>query len=84
MIKRTISALLAATCLFSLTVFAQDEPPARPARPSPEQIAAREQKNAAEWNKNPAPTDPRDFSGVWWTRGYDRTCRPVTDTPMSP
>jgi len=48
MIKRTISALLAATCLLSLNAVAQDEPPARAARPSPEQVAAREQKNAAE------------------------------------
>jgi len=38
----------------------------------------------AEWSKNPAPQDPRDFSGVWWTRGYDRTFRPVTDPPLSP
>ena len=48
---------------------------------------AREKKAAADaalWNKNPAPTDPRDFSGVWWTRGYDRTFRPVTDPPLSP
>src|ERR1700759_5105579 len=37
-----------------------------------------------EANKNPPPTDPRDFSGVWWTRGYDRTFRPVSDPPMKP
>ena len=24
-----------------------------------------------------APGNPRDFDGVWWTRGYDRTFRPV-------
>ena len=30
------------------------------------------------------PQDPRDFTGVWWTRGYDRTFRPVTDPPQSP
>jgi hypothetical protein len=55
--------------------------------PTPEQIAAREKRAAeqsAEWNRNPAPSDPRDFSGVWWTRGYDRTFRPVTDHPMPP
>jgi hypothetical protein len=49
--------------------------------------AARDKINAAQaatWNKNPAPQDPRDFSGVWWTRGYDRTFRPVADHPMSP
>lgn len=48
---------------------------------------AREARNAAqsrEWNRNPAPTDPRDFSGVWWTRGYDRTYRPITDPPLPP
>src|SRR6266516_3687982 len=33
---------------------------------------------------NPPPSDPRDFSGVWWTRGYDRTFRPVTDPPQPP
>ncbi len=49
--------------------------------------AARERRNAqdaADWNRNPAPADPRDFSGVWYTRGYDRTFRPVTPTPMTP
>jgi hypothetical protein len=49
--------------------------------------AAQDKRNAeaaALWNKIPAPTDPRDFSGVWWTRGYDRTFRPVTDRPMRP
>ena len=24
---------------------------------------------AKEWNATPAPSDPRDFQGVWWTRG---------------
>jgi hypothetical protein len=60
---------------------------AHPPQPDAQQLAAREKKNAAdaaEWNKNPAPTDPRDFSGVWWTRGYDRTFRPVTDPPLPP
>ena len=49
--------------------------------------AAQDKRNAdaaALWNKIPAPTDPRDFSGVWWTRGYDRTFRPITDRPLSP
>ena len=49
--------------------------------------AAQDKRNAdaaALWNKKPAPTDPRDFSGVWWTRGYDRTFRPMTERPMSP
>jgi hypothetical protein len=77
--------LLAAACLLAHAIagVAQEEAPRR-TPPTPEQIAAREQKNAAEWNRNPAPGDPRDFSGVWWTRGYDRTFRPVTDTPMPP
>ncbi|HTC44928.1 MAG TPA: hypothetical protein VK696_07765, partial [Steroidobacteraceae bacterium] len=70
--------------------FAQEGPPpqAPPAGGDPAaRAAARDRINAAqaaEWNKNPAPTDPRDFSGVWWTRGYDRTFRPVADHPMSP
>jgi hypothetical protein len=72
----------------SVTGLAQEgAPPPRGARPTPEQLAARERRNAEDaikWNKNPAPKDLRDFSGVWWTRGYDRTFRPVTDHPMSP
>ena len=55
--------------------------------PTPEQIAAREKKNAEDaklWNANPAPSDPRNFEGVWWTRGYDRTFRPYTNPPMNP
>jgi hypothetical protein len=71
-----------------LVSMAQEEPPAPPrAAPTPEQVAAREKRNAEDaalWNKNPAPADPRDFSGVWWTRGYDRTFRPVTSPPMPP
>lgn len=69
-----------------LAAFAQGAPPPGSA-PTPQQIAARNKRNAeqaAEWNKNPAPKDPRDFSGVWWTRGYDRTFRPITARPMSP
>ena len=60
---------------------------ADPAAAGSDSSAAREQKNAedaAEWNRNPAPEDPRDFSGVWWTRGYDRTFRPITDPPLPP
>ena len=63
---------LAAGCLLVITPFvcsAQEEYAApRPAGPSPQALAAREKKNAAdaaEWNKVPAPKDPRDFSGVW-------------------
>lgn len=65
---------------------AQAGPPGRPPLTAA-QIAAREKRNAeesVEWNQNPAPKDPRDFSGVWWTRGYDRTYRPITAHPMSP
>jgi hypothetical protein len=54
---------------------------------TPEQQAAAEKRNAEqakEWNANPAPSDPRDFQGVWWTRGYDRTFRPITNPPESP
>ncbi len=39
---------------------------------------------AATAPDSPPPADPRDFSGVWWTRGYDRTFRPVTDPPLPP
>src|SRR5258708_7876474 len=89
MVKRQISGVLVVGCLLvtALTATAQEEAPPRRAPPTREQIAAREQKNAAdsaEWNKTPAPQDPRDFSGVWWTRGYDRTFRPVSDPPISP
>ena len=88
MTKRMMAGLLAAGCLLavSLVSVAQEEraSPPRRAGPTPEQIATREKKNAEEWNKIPAPTDPRDFSGVWWTRGYDRTFRPVSNPPQSP
>jgi hypothetical protein len=60
---------------------AQDDEP-KPAAsktpPTPEQIAAREKRLQAQsdkWNAVPAPADPRDFSGVWWTRGHDRAYR---------
>ncbi len=87
MTKRPMFGLLAASCLLlvPLVSIAQENAPAR--APSAQQIAAREKRNAAdaaEWNKIPAPRDPRDFSGIWWTRGYDRTFRPVTDPPLSP
>jgi hypothetical protein len=39
---------------------------------------------AAPANQKVDTSDPRDFTGVWWTRGYDRTFRPMTDTPMRP
>jgi len=82
---RAAFAMLA-SCLavISITSFAQEESPPANAGGA---AAAREQRNAAqsrEWNKIPASADPRDFSGVWWTRGYDRTFRPVTDSPMPP
>lgn len=77
--------LASGLALFWGASFAQNAapPPTDPAS----RAAARDQLNAAQaaqWNRNPAPRDPRDFTGVWWTRGYDRTFRPVTDTPMSP
>ena len=77
--------LASALALIWVASFAQNAapPPTDPAA----RAAARDQLNAAQaaqWNRNPAPRDPQDFSGVWWTRGYDRTFRPVTDTPMSP
>ena len=66
--------------------YAQAGPPGQ--TPStPDQIAAREKRAAEQsiaWNKNPAPKDPRDFSGVWWTRGYDRTFRPITNPAVPP
>ena len=48
---------------------------------TPAQIEAtqkQEMANAKLWNANPAPTDPRDFQGLWWTRRYDNAFRPVT------
>ena len=77
-----LTGCLAIVCVAAL---AQDAAPqgSDPAA----RAAARDRRGAAEaleWNRNPAPQDPRDFSGVWWTRGYDRTFRPVTDTPMAP
>src|SRR4051812_7443222 len=53
---------------------AQEEGPAGRGPPTAEQQAAAEKRNtdqAREWNANPAPKGPRDFQGVWWTRGYD-------------
>jgi hypothetical protein len=69
--------------------FALAQEGGRPGRapPTPEQQAAAEKRNAdqsREWNANPAPSDPRDFQGVWWTRGYDRTFRPMTNPFMRP
>ena len=52
----------------------------RGAAPTPDQLRAQ----AKEWNAVPAPSDPRDFQGVWWTRGYDRTYRPVTNPFQRP
>jgi hypothetical protein len=60
---------------------------AQRAPPTPEQAAARDAKAAADskvWNATPVPSDPRDFTGVWWTRGYDRTFRPITSPFMNP
>ncbi|MDB6044599.1 MAG: hypothetical protein JWM63_3150 [Gammaproteobacteria bacterium] len=88
MTKRLMTGLLAASYLLvvPLTTIAQEAAPRRAPEIS-QQSVAREKKNAAEaaeWNKIPAPQDPRDFSGVWWTRGYDRTFRPITDPRLSP
>jgi hypothetical protein len=88
MTRRLMTGLLAASCLLvvPLTTVAQEAAPRRAPEIS-QQSVAREKKNAAdaaEWNKTPAPKDPRDFSGVWWTRGYDRTFRPITDPRLSP
>ncbi len=91
--ERRVSGLRACGLLLSTLVLAiplaslaEEGAPGRTPL-TPGEAAAREKRaaeQAAEWNKNPAPKDPRDFSGVWWTRGYDRTFRPVTDRPMSP
>ena len=77
--------LISCLAILCIAAVAQDAPPqgGDPAA----RAAARDKRNAAEaqqWNQNPAPQDPRDFSGVWWTRGYDRTFRPVTDAPTPP
>ena len=89
MAKWRMCGWLAASCLLGVpfTTVAQEEGAPRRAPPSPAQLAAREKKNATDaavWNKIPASREPRDFSGVWWTRGYDRTFRPVTSSPLSP
>lgn len=71
---------------------AQDDEPAPAAAKAPltpAQIEARERRLQAQsdkWNEVPAPADPRDFSGVWWTRGHDRTYRQLDKSlpPMTP
>ena len=81
-----IVGLLAAASLIGGYAWAKEEipPPAPPLLqaagppPSPAQKAARAKNEAADsvlWNKNPAPKDPRDFSGVWWTSHYQREIR---------
>lgn len=80
-------ALMAAPPILAPRALAQEEGPRRGGPPTPEQQAAAEKRNAEqakEWNANPAPKDPRDFQGIWWTRGYDRTFRPVTNPPQRP
>jgi hypothetical protein len=65
-------ALMAAPVLIVSGALAQEGGPPRRGPPTPEQQAAAEKRNAdqaKDWNANPAPTDPRDFQGIWWTRG---------------
>ena len=78
-------------CAVALTAasvaLAQEGGPRSRTPPTPEQLAAREAQNAEDarqWNAAPAPSDPRDFQGVWWTRGYEFAYRPITNPPMGP
>lgn len=75
MTRTLMQGLLAATILIAtpLAASAQGRP-----QLTPEQQAERLKAQAAEeaeWNVVKAPEDPKDFSGVYWTRGYDRTYR---------
>jgi hypothetical protein len=56
---------------------------------SPERQAARDKRDAAdiaEWSKTPPPSDPRDFSGVWWVTRFQRELRLLDGShpPMTP
>lgn len=92
---RRIAAVLAlcAAGWLSGPVLAQAQDDAAPPRAraplTPEQAAAREKTLQAQsdlWNKVPAPADPRDFSGVWWTRGHVPAFRQLDNSlpPMTP
>jgi hypothetical protein len=88
---KTLAKLAIGGCALALTAApfaaAQKDGYARRLAVTPEQIAAREKQyaeDAKRWNAIPAPSDPRDFQGVWWTRGYDYTFRPLTEPPMGP
>jgi hypothetical protein len=90
-IMRLVSLEGACACAFALmaasVALAQEGGPRGRTAPTPEQIAAREAQNAEDarrWNAAPAPSDPRDFQGVWWTRGYEFAYRPITNPPMGP
>lgn len=79
--------LLAAGCLVSALPWAAAAQERGRPQLTPEQIAQREKDAQAEsdqQNMNRAPADPRDFTGVWWTRGYDRTFRPITNPRIPP
>ena len=85
--KLAMGACAVALMAAPLALAQEEGGPRRGGAPTPEQQAAAEKRNAdqaKEWNANPAPSDPRDFQGVWWTRGYDRTFRPVTNPPQRP
>ena len=56
--------------------------PATPAPAPPAAADAQEIENARLWNANPAPSDPRDFQGVWWLRRLFRGARPLTGAPL--
>jgi hypothetical protein len=56
------------------------------AAPSQAQADAAERQAAEDsrlWNADPAPSDPRDFSGVWWATPYIRDFRRL-DGSMPP
>ncbi len=57
--------LIGCLAIICIASFAQDAP--APGGDPAARAAARERRDASEalpWNRNPAPQDPRDFSGV--------------------
>jgi hypothetical protein len=90
----SIACLLAALGLLGSQALAQQPRPAPPwldappPPPTPAQQAARDQRalaDIANWSKNPPPSDPRDFSGVWWAP-FQRELRQLDGShpPMTP
>ena len=62
-IKLRVLATAAAISLCGLATAVAQAPPAARGR------ANTEAANSKLWNANPAPSDPRDFQGMWWGEG---------------